>query len=314
MKQLTYWHANLRNANKTELWSGNDNEQDWHDILEKSKINYLNESQKKDLEHYIKNPIKYKLNNYGFRTYDNLEKKDGNVFLGCSFTYGEGHHLENTWSYKLHKKIGGDLKYWNLSQPATGIDFAFRMLYSYRNLINCKNVFLYIPFPRRFEHPVKFNKYEGVNEEVFYHPYHIVAPTFNTNFLVGMTEMSDRESVEHFKNQMYALTREEHIEINYAKNYWSIQRLCKDMGANFYCINPFHDELINVEEDESITPNKARDPHPSVSYQNAVFSLFYKQYINKEEPEVYDFSKHTWKIKRKDIQKFWFEIPNKKLL
>ena len=71
MKQLTYWHANLRNANKTELWSGNDNEQDWHDILEKSKINYLNESQKKDLEHYIKNPIKYKLNNYGFRTYDN---------------------------------------------------------------------------------------------------------------------------------------------------------------------------------------------------------------------------------------------------
>ena len=94
-----------------------------------------------------KNPINYKLNNYGFRTNDNLEKKEGNVFLGCSFTFGEGHHLENTWSYKLHKKIGGGLKFWNLSMGGTGIDFAFRMLYSYKNLIDVKNVFLFIPFP-----------------------------------------------------------------------------------------------------------------------------------------------------------------------
>ena len=65
--------------------------------------NSSNESQKKDLEHYIKNPIEYKLNNYGFRTYDDLDSSEGNVYLGCSFTYGEGHHLENTWSYKLHK-------------------------------------------------------------------------------------------------------------------------------------------------------------------------------------------------------------------
>ena len=314
MKQLTYWHANLKNANKTQLWTGSDNEEDWNNIIEKSKTNYLNSSQKKDLEYYIKNPINYKLNNYGFRTNDNLEKKEGNVFLGCSFTFGEGHHLENTWSYKLHEQIGGDLKFWNLSQPATGIDFAFRMLYSYSNLIKCKNVFLFIPFPRRFEHPVKFNKYEGINEEIFYNPYHIVAPNFNTNFLVGMTEMSDRESVEYFKNQMYTLTREEHIEMSYAKNYWSIQRLCHDIGANFYCINPFHDELTDVQEDESLTPNKSRDQHPSVSYHNALFSLFYNQYINNESPEMYDFSTHTWNIKRKDIEQFWFSTPDKKLI
>ena len=74
MKQLTYWHANLKNANKTLLWTGSDNEEDWNNIIEKSKTNYLNSSQKKDLEYYIKNPINYKLNNYGFRTNDNLEK------------------------------------------------------------------------------------------------------------------------------------------------------------------------------------------------------------------------------------------------
>ena len=48
MKQLTYWHANLRNANKTLLWSGSDNEEDWLKIVEQAKTNYLNESQKKD--------------------------------------------------------------------------------------------------------------------------------------------------------------------------------------------------------------------------------------------------------------------------
>ena len=38
MKQLTYWHANLKNANKTQLWTGSDNEEDWNNIIEKSKI------------------------------------------------------------------------------------------------------------------------------------------------------------------------------------------------------------------------------------------------------------------------------------
>ena len=311
MKQLTYWHANLRNANKTLLWSGSDNEEDWLKIVEQAKTNYLNESQKKDLEHYIKNPIEYKLNNYGFRTYDDLDSSEGNVYLGCSFTYGEGHHLENTWSYKLHKLIGNKQKYYNLAQPATGIDFAFRMLYSYSNIIKTKNVFLYIPFPRRFEHPVKFNKYDNLSNEIFYNPYHIVAPTFSTNFLTGTDNMNSVEQIELLKNQMYALTRDEHIEMSYVKNYWSIQRLCEDMGANFYCINPFHEELQNVEEDESIVPNKARDPHPSVSYQNALFSLFYQQYNNNEKPEVYDFSKHTWKIKRTEIEQFRFKTPVK---
>ena len=311
MSKFTYWHRNIKLSNKKILWSGSDNPELWESLLEKSKTNYLSQNALDDLEHYKNNPIEYKLNNYGFRTYDDFEKEQGNVFLGCSFTFGEGHHLENTWSYKLHKKIGGDLKFWNLSQPATGIDFAFRILYSYSNLIKCKNVFLYIPFPRRFEHPVRYNNYANINEGIFYNPYYTVSPTFNTNFLIGLREFDDRDSLELMKNQMYELTREEHIEMNYTKCYWAIERLCKDMGANFYCLNPFHEELTNPYEDESNIPNKARDGHPSVSYQNAVFSLFYKQYTNKEKPEVFDFRKQNLNVKRSDIEHKWFALPNK---
>ena len=32
--------------------------------------------------------------------------------MGCSHTFGIGHHLENTWGFKLNNVIGG--KFWNL--------------------------------------------------------------------------------------------------------------------------------------------------------------------------------------------------------
>ena len=73
------------------------------------------------LQNYIKTPIKYKLNNYGFRTPDDFKNGDeGTVYLGCSHTFGVGHYLENIWSYKLHQKIG-EGKFFNLSHGATGL-------------------------------------------------------------------------------------------------------------------------------------------------------------------------------------------------
>lgn len=314
MSKFTYWHRNIKLSNKKILWSGSDNPELWESLLEKSKTNYLSQNALDDLEHYKNNPIEYKLNNYGFRTYDDFEKEQGNVFLGCSFTFGEGHHLENTWSYKLHKKIGGGLKFWNLSMGGTGIDFAFRMLYSYKNLIDVKNVFLFIPFPNRFEYPVKFSKHKQISFDVFSTPYYHVTPTFNTHEFFS-NQFKDIEHREEMKNQIYALTIEEHIQMSYVKNFFAIQQVCKEIGANFYSINGVHDELRNIKEDNTLIPNMARDIHPSVSYQNTVLKLFYDSYINNKPPEMFDFSKESQlTYTKKQIEKVWFDRKTKDIL
>ena len=94
----------------------------------------------KTTQYYTENPIEYKFNNYGFRTPDDFNYDDGNVFLGCSHKIGIGHHLENTWSYKLNKFMGG--KFWNLSQGGSGVDTAFRLLYGFQNHLNIKILYV----------------------------------------------------------------------------------------------------------------------------------------------------------------------------
>ena len=102
------------------------------------------------VQYYLNNPIEYKLNNRGFRTPDNFNSKDiGNVFLGCSHTFGIGHHLENTWSYKLNNIIGG--KFWNLSVGGTGVTSHFRLLLGYYKELNIKNIFHFAPKYPRYE-------------------------------------------------------------------------------------------------------------------------------------------------------------------
>ena len=92
----------------------------------------------------------------------------------------------------------------------------FGMLYSYKNLIDVKNVFLFIPFPnRRFEYRIKFSKHKQISFDVFSTPYYHVTPTFNTHeFSVINSKILN---IEEMKNQIYALTIEEHIQMSYVK-------------------------------------------------------------------------------------------------
>jgi len=99
----------------------------------------------KHLNSYKKNPIEYKLNNYGFRTDDDFYDRDtGTVYLGCSHTFGNGHHLENIWSYKLHQKIG-EGKFFNLSCPGTGITSHYYFLKYFSKKLKFKKVYHYYP-------------------------------------------------------------------------------------------------------------------------------------------------------------------------
>lgn len=62
---------------------------------------------------------------------DQLKEKGGVMYLGCSYTYGVGVNIEDTWSYKLHQKKFRTRRYINFGIPGYGIQAYYRMLKFY---------------------------------------------------------------------------------------------------------------------------------------------------------------------------------------
>lgn len=102
------------------------------------------------IKHYSENPIEYSLNNDFFRTPDDFNSNDiGNIYLGCSHTFGTGLYLEDIWAYKLNNIIGG--KFWNLGVGGTGFMTAYRVFMHYIDKLQASNVFMYVQYPFRYE-------------------------------------------------------------------------------------------------------------------------------------------------------------------
>ena len=65
---------------------------------------------------------------------------------------------------------------------------------------------------------LKFSKHKQISFDVFSTPYYHVTPTFNTHEFFS-NQFKDIEHREEMKNQIYALTIEEHIQMSYVKNF-----------------------------------------------------------------------------------------------
>jgi len=202
------------------------------------------------LEEYIRNPIRYEFNNHGFRTSDDFNLQDeGNIFLGCSHTFGIGHHLENTWGYKLSQKIGS--KFYNISEPGSGIYTQYRYLMYLKDKLNFKNVFHFLPSEcwNRYEFIGSDGKHHGLDYE---------------NLSKDMLDILFVDEQIHFFNYVF-------ID--------AIRFMLNEMGVNYYLvtkswmkheIDPYHTTL---------TP--ARDLiHYYVEEHTELANLFYYKYQN----------------------------------
>ena len=232
-------------SNESFTWIGFDSE-------DKFNKNLLNEP---SLEYYKKNPIEYSFNNYGFRTPDDFNGVDeGNVFLGCSHTMGVGHHLENSWAYKVNKKVGG--KFWNLSQGGRGIQTDYRLILSWKDTLKIKNIFHYtIPHPR-FEF---FNEDEVVD----------LSPTDDKRW-------NHKSYIWDF--YVNVLSGEEYCNYNQMIYINSIKGLSNDIGCNYYYLT----EKILDRFDENDNSIPARDlGHYSIGKHNFIYEEFVRKYLNE---------------------------------
>lgn len=92
---------------------------------------------KKKLTSYSPADIHYHSNNYGFRC-DEFDPTDAPVivFIGCSFTFGHGLPLHDTWPFriisKLRKEVNPNIKYFNIAKPGSGLDTMVRALLAFK--------------------------------------------------------------------------------------------------------------------------------------------------------------------------------------
>lgn len=245
--RLQHWTKSK--ANKTLKWLPADSEKTFLERLKKDPNN-------PSLQHYIKHPIEYKMNNMGFRTpIDFIEGIEGNLFLGCSHTVGIGHYLENTWSWKLNEYIGGN--FLNASVGGTGIGTGFRLLYGLKEIIKPNNVFLFFPHSYRFEY-------------------------FDSSIPSWITTSVNDEKVNPIT------TEKNNMEKYYYLNYNAIKTLCDELGANLYTLQ---DDILLLEHPpKNKVPISARDYHLTVNQQHQIFEKFKYIFDNKLKPSSRPYS------------------------
>lgn len=188
-------------------WCGTDGEGKWKYHLEKYPYN-------KDIKYYQQNPIKYKFNNYGYRTpYDFVQNDEVNIFLGCSYTLGVGLDIEDTWGYQLNELLS-NYKFVNLAQGGLGIENQFRLLYYWKDFFKVKNIFHFQPIYAR--------------EELF-------TPKGKVDLLVQNSHLNEEVS-KHFDNRWFVSTfgDDTYLLRKYVTNILAIQNLANRIGADYY--------------------------------------------------------------------------------
>lgn len=245
-----------------------DEEVDWYtmDTEDLFKENLKKYPDSRHLKYYLDNPIKYRLNKHGFRSNDEFETKEaGNVYLGCSHTFGIGHSLENTWSYLVNKEVGG--KFFNLSIPATGSGTALRTLLAWYTKLNIKNIFHFAPFYPRYEYLVK-GRYVTIN-------------SIHSNFDTG--------------NLKHVLVEEDSI-VNYTlTNLLAIQTIASKLNIPYYIVTDeeAHNRYETYHDDEYGDNILARD---LVHYNIPKQKLFSEIFLEKKASDTKQYIQSKTKI------------------
>ena len=218
------------------------------------------------LKAYLDKPLVYKTNNYGFRSPDDVvEGFDGNVYLGCSHTWGVGHYAENVWVNLLNKKIGG--KCLNLGVPGSSIATGVRLMRDLVGKIKPKNVFIHYIHPYRFE----FFDWKGKY-------WRTISP--NYDYPISRTSSDVPDLMKRF------LTQEEFASHYYAANFALLKECVNKMGAKLHSIKFVHLPAKRIPgklPSDFPIPYHARDLlHYTTVWHQDVANRFYKAYINDE--------------------------------
>lgn len=173
--------------------------------------NLANAEKKKIIERngWNEHNITYSFNSHGFRA-DEFTDDDSIMFLGCSLTLGTGIPREHSWAHLVSQTL--NLKNYNLGISGGSNDSAFRLANHYIPQLKPKIVVFMATAPQRFD---------IISDQEIYTLMHTRVP-------------------KQFDGEFYRswITYEENGELNWKKNYYAIQHLCREHNIKLVYSTP----------------------------------------------------------------------------
>lgn len=127
------------------LFSGSDTKEDFERNLQTMPSDW----------HYRFKEVYYNRNYLGYRckNFEEINKENYFITIGCSFTDGTGLAEDETWVYKLAMSLGMD--YLNLGMGGAGPDFINLQSMTFLKNVNNKPKFVVLQWPQRSRQIVK---------------------------------------------------------------------------------------------------------------------------------------------------------------
>jgi hypothetical protein len=249
----------------------------WHssDTEEWFEVNYA--KYPKRFEFYKKYPITYHCNSGGFRSkeeYYPQNEREVDIILGCSHTFGVGHHVKNTWGHILSERIGREVI--NLGVPGHGPETSYIVLNKYMPWYKVRNVFHFQPMYPRY-HVLMKDYINGM--ETYKH--------CSTNINVKGDPTLKYKYSDDYKSTMFDGSM---IKYEHYKMVDAIRSTCQRFGVIYHGIYddpytpatseyPFKLDHLDRLADHDIP---ARDLyHYPTSTQKMIANTFYKMYIGR---------------------------------
>jgi hypothetical protein len=208
----------------THLWLGLDSFENFQ--TNKSKLSY-----------YLDFPIEYRINKSLFRSkneFVDYKDKAVDLYIGCSHTFGIGHHWHHTWPYLVSQHTNNLII--NLGVPGCGVDISYINLKKYINKFNVKNVFHFQPiYPRYYI-------YDGEHKTIS-----LLNKTKSTLFFSS-------------KYKINSLSKDESIIYNHFRCVDAIKGVCLNNNVKYFHLYDWFNEddsIVNYENYSTDIP--ARD-------------------------------------------------------
>ena len=196
------------------------------DTQELFEENCANNRSKLEQYKWLDTSITYKFNSEGFRA-DEFDKKGGVMFLGCSFTFGLGLPVEQTFARIVSKEL--DTNCFNLGLPASSNDTAFRFADLWIPVLEPSIVVLLSPLPMRFE----ILSHEVSSDEAV------------SRFVTTMDQISNTADKSKW------LDTNQNGLLNRRKNKLAIEKLCDDRKIKFVHDNTEDLKIVDFARDLS---------------------------------------------------------------
>lgn len=195
--------------------------------------------------------VVYNINSLGFRSnYEFIPNEPCNLYLGCSYTFGEELQYENVYTSIVNNYLN-DYKMYNLGVLGASTTTCYRVLQQYINIFDIKRVFILKPYTDRKEFFYN-NKWENFSiSTVPFNDKKLVLSIFNkesVNFDKDMATKSIKYICLKNKINLYELDIDDVLAISKVDN----DRTARDLWhlgkyANSYISSKFIEMLENEQ-------------------------------------------------------------------